>query len=32
MNDAMVLEAIQGHPNIVKLIEVIDEGIVETQD
>lgn len=32
MNDAMVLEAIQGHPNIVNLVEVIDEGIVETED
>jgi serine/threonine protein kinase len=32
MNDATVLEAIQGHPNIVKLIEVIPSGIVETAD
>jgi serine/threonine protein kinase len=32
MNDATVLKAIQGHPNIVRLIEVIPEGIVETAE
>lgn len=32
MNDAKVLQAIQGHPNIVSLIEVIPEGIVETAE
>jgi serine/threonine protein kinase len=28
MNDAHVLKSIQGHPNIVKLAEVIPEGLV----
>ena len=32
MNDATVLERIQGHRNIVKLIEVIPEGVVQTVD
>jgi serine/threonine protein kinase len=32
MNDAVALQAIQGHKNIVKLIEVIPEGIVETAE
>lgn len=30
MNDAHVLQAIQGHPNIVKLADVIPEGVVQT--
>lgn len=30
MNDASVLERIQGHPNIVSLSQVMPEGIVET--
>lgn len=32
MNDAHVLKSIQGHPNIVKLAEVIPEGLVQTAD
>lgn len=32
MNDAKVLQNIQGHPNIVNLIEVIPQGIVETAE
>lgn len=31
-NDATVLSSIQGHPNIVKLIEVIPEGQVNTSE
>lgn len=32
MNDADVLKKIQGHDNIVKLIDVIPEGKVQTND
>lgn len=32
MNDATVLERIQGHPNIVKLIKTIPQGTVTSPD
>jgi len=32
MNDANVLQSIQGHPNIVRLVDVIPEGIVNTKN